>query len=272
MKQKYIVFFLIVFLFAGLTSCVDSEEKAADEKLESVKALIRDTEYEAAKIMLDSMEILYPEQYSILNESRKLNELVTLSINETKLSELKTELDSQLSSVEALKKNFIYIPAAQNRPGDYEFKRQTARNSFNRIFLKAHLNDNGEFYISSNYYGNTWLSHTYIRVYDADLLAVSDTIRLSNPDNIKYEDGKNRWEEVSYKNGRDNGVVDLIIKHSDKKLKVRFSGKQFYWIVMEEFDKQAVKEGYELAQVLKRIYNLKTQISDCTEKIKRLKK
>jgi hypothetical protein len=272
MRLKNIGWIMICFLLFNVNSCTDPEEQVANEKLLWAKKLIRDSDYDRAKESLDSIESEFAEQYAILNESRALNDMITLSINEARYAELLTDLEKISGSLEDLKKNFNYSPGAANRPGKYEFKRQTAYNSSQRAFLKVNLNDAGEFYLSSNFFGNDWLSHTYVRVYDGDLSAESDPVQLSDPGNIKFEDEGNKWEVVSYKNGRDKEIIDFIYQYSERRLKVRFSGKKHHYIIMETFDKQAVKEAYELAAILKNINSLKTEMREKEEVIKRIKK
>lgn len=272
MKLQLSKSIILICLVFGIVSCTSPEEKAAVEKLNWAKKLVRDSDYEKAKESLDSIEIEFPEQYAVLNESRALNDMITLSINETRYAELTKDLELLSASLDDLKKNFNYAPGIANRPGKYEFKRQTAANSSQRAYLKVNLSDAGEFYLSSNYYGKGWLSHTYVRVYDGDLSAESNQVSLSDPDNIKFEDGENKWEVVSYKNGRDSDIIDFIIQYSERRLKVRFSGRKHHYIIMETFDKQAVKEGYELAAVLKNIHFLKSQISEVEDIIKRIKR
>ncbi len=272
MKLQVIKSIILISFVFGIISCISTEEKAAREKFDYARSLIEASDYEAAKIQLDSIEILFPQQYAILNKSRPINDMISLSILETKVDELKTQLDSLSPKLKGLKKNFNYSPGVHNRPGKYEYKRQTPNNSHQRSYLKVHLNDYGEYYLSSNYYGKFWLSHTYVRVYDKDLLLETERVPVSDPDNVKFEDGENLWEEVTYKNNRGNGIIDFIIQHFDLRLKVRFSGKKHHYIVMETFDKQAVKEAYDLALVLTEIHELRTQIKEHNELIKLIKK
>jgi len=272
MKLKNLIPVIICLIVFGITSCTSPEEKAAEEKLLWAKKLIRDSDYDLAKQSLDSIEIDFPQQYEILNESRALNDMITLSINESRFEELNNDLEQISGSLDDLKKNFNYNPGAANLPGNYEYKRQTPANSYQRAYLKVNLNDAGEFYLSSNYYGKEWLSHTYVRVYDGDLSAESDQVPLSDPDNIKFEDEANKWEQVSYRNERGKDIIDFILQYSERRLKVRFSGSKHHWIIMETFDKQAVKEAFELASVLKNIYLLKSQIKETREVINRIKR
>ena len=88
---------------------------------------------------------------------------------------------------------------------------------------------------------------------------------MNDPNNRKIEDGEDRWEKIDFRDGADHGIVGLIIQNQERRLKVRFTGKKHYYIVMESFDKEAVKEGYELAQVLK-------EVNELTRKIEQHKK
>ena len=64
------------------------------------------------------------------------------------------------------------------------------------------------------------------------------------------------WEKVSYTNGKDNGVIQFIAENSERNLKAVFLGQRMYFIVLEKFDKQAVKDALALSNALK----LKTQL------------
>ncbi|MCD6332067.1 MAG: hypothetical protein J7L89_02225 [Bacteroidales bacterium] len=250
----------ILILGIGVFSCSSDQEKQARIRLEQARNLYHGGQLETAMQLLDSIQIWYPDQFGIVGKALKLQDSVAYDYHIQLIRSASVMLDSLEPGVKLLSKNFRWIPGKAGQPGMYEHKRQTVRNSWNRTFLKVNINDRGEMWLTSHYYGKEWIDHFCIKVYHRDHYIFSDTIPLSNPWNRKVQDMDDKWETIDFREGTDNGVIGFIVDHNDEPLKVRFTGKKFYYIVMEKFDRLAVKEGYELAQVLSEIYQLKQTI------------
>jgi hypothetical protein len=149
-----------------------------------------------------------------------------------------------------------YIPKMQN------FERR-----WDKSFIQLHLDERGELYISSNYYGAEWLNHIGLRVYDGVFQAKTDSVSLDDPNNHHSEFMNTHWEKVSYKNGKDNGVIQFIAENAERNLKAVFLGKRMYFIVLEQFDKQAVKDALALSNALKLKIQLEKEIKDLQSKV-----
>ena len=257
--------FLIVLVVGIFTSCVSENRKLAEQKLNKAKELIQSGSMEQGIAVLDSIPSWFPEEYKIVGEALELKKDAATAYHREFIAQAQSLVDSLLPAIEKLSKDFILTPGPPGRPGFYEHKRQTVRRSWNRIYLKVNITEQGDFWLSTHYYGKEWLDHTSIKVYDKGLSEFSDTLALSHPDNRKIEDGNDKWEKIDFKNGSERGILALIIQNQDRRLKVRFTGKKHYYIVMESFDKEAVKDGYNLAQVLK-------ERSELNQKIDRHKK
>jgi hypothetical protein len=130
-----------------------------------------------------------------------------------------------------------------------------------------HLDERGELYISSNYYGNQWLNHIGMRVYDGVFQAKTDSVPLDDPNNHHSDFMDLRWEKVSYTKGRDNGVIQFIADNADRNLKAVFLGQRMYFIVLEQFDKQAVKDALALSNALKLRIQLQMEIKKLQSKV-----
>ena len=70
------------------------------------------------------------------------------------------------------------------------------------------------------------------------------------------EDLGDRWETIEFREGSDAGAIAFIADNYQKAVKVRLTGKTFQYLVLESFDKDAIRKGWELAQVLKERYGL----------------
>lgn len=257
--MKKIALLFMVFVMAA---CVSETRKEATSRLDQAKNLIQGSEMEKGIRLLDSIPVWYPGEYKIVGDAMKLKKEAAQAYHEAFIQQAQEMLDELEPRIKEFSKNFVFTPGPPGRPGMWEHKRQTVRNSWSRIFLKVNITEDGQFWITSHYYGQEWLDHNSIKVYDRDIYEFSDTIPLSHPDNHKIEDGTDKWEKIDFKNGSDGGVVAFIIQNADRRLKVRFTGKRHYYIVMEAFDKDAVVEGYELAQVLQDVDELKQKIEN----------
>jgi len=244
-----------------LNSCVSEARKQAELRLEQAQTLFEGKQYEQSLALLDSIESWFPEEYGVLGKALKLQKTVAAEYHGSFIEQASQLLAEAESRIDGLAKNFYFTEGAAGRPGSYEHKRQTVRNSWSRSFLKVNITEDGEFWISSKYYGEEWIDHFCIKVYDRDIQIFSDTIPLNHPDNRKLQDGNDKWETIDYKNGSDGGVVGFIIENLNRNLKVRFTGKKHYYIVMEKFDKEAVRDGFELAQVLQEVSDLRQKIA-----------
>ena len=259
-KAKYFWSCLLGFLII-FSSCTSENQKKAALRMDQAKSMFEEKQYESSLRLLDSIQSWFPEEYAILTEAMKLQKTVAAEYHGSFIEEASLLLAGIEPQIEALSKNFYYTEGDANRPGVYEHKRQTVRNSWSRSFLKVNINENGDFWISSKYYGKEWMDHYCVKIYDRGPQIFSDTIALNHPDNKKLQDGDDKWETIDYRNGTDGGAVAFIITNLDRTLKVRFTGKKHYYIVMEKFDKEAVRDGYELARVLKEVSDLRQKIA-----------
>jgi len=91
-----------------------------------------------------------------------------------------------------------------------------------------------------------------LRVYDGDISAKTDSIPLDDAMNHRSDFMEYKWEKVSYRNGKDNGVIQFIADNADRKLKAAFLGKSQSYIILEDYDKVAVKEALALSNAIKR--------------------
>lgn len=254
-------FFVYSVLIISLSvSCSSREEKKARSDFQRTEALVASHDLSSAMELLDSMMVWNKEDFGIVGEALKRKNKIALEYHTGVLDAaeaLLTGLDSQLP---ALSKDFLFIPGEAGQPGTYEHKRQTVESSWNRTFLKIGLNDKGDAWLVSHYYGKSWIDHTSLRVYDSENYVLTDTIALGHEWNRKVEDLGDRWETIEFREGSDAGAIPFIAGNYEKSIKVRLTGKTFQYIVLESYDKDAIRKGWELAQVLKERYGLRQSI------------
>jgi hypothetical protein len=253
----------ILFLVM-LFSCGKSYKKRAAEKFGQAAGFYEKGDTLSALQYLDSIPLIFPEAFETLEKAKSL----TKKINSEILFRKQDQYDQLSSTFTELEKLFDTEKTEYDRFMQYVPKRQSFERRWNQSFIQLHLDERGELYISSNYYGAEWLNHVGLRVYDGVFQAKTDTIALDDPNNHHSEFMNTHWEKVNYKSGKDNGVIQFIADNADRNLKAVFLGKRMYYIVLEQFDNQAVKDALALSNALKLKAQLEKEIKDLQSKVR----
>ena len=261
--MKFSAIFIVIFAAFYLFSCGPSDEDKARVKLSYGKSLAENSDTAAALIQLDSIQILYPEAVYAVNAAKNMANEITFDL----LQKKEAEFDSLDIRVNELKKNFVIEKTDIDRYARYIHKRQTFDRAWDRSYIQVYLDETGELYISSNYYGKNWLNHVALRVYDEGDAAKTDTIPLGSTYNYHSDFQGLKWEKVTYRNGTENGVIEFIANNTARRLKAVFLGKEYYYIILEDYDKIAVKDALALSKSFKKKSLLKNKITSLQKKI-----
>lgn len=249
-----------ILIVSLLISCTSDAAKKAETDFKRVDALVARQELGGALQLLDSMMAWNKDDYGIVGQALKKKNSVALDYHRGIIAASEARIRELEPQVAELSKGFIFKPGEAGRPGSYEHKRQTVEASWNRTFLKIGLNEDGDVWLISHYYGKSWIDHASLRVYDQDNYILTDTIGLGHEWNRKVEDLGDRWETIEFREGSDAGALAFIADNYRKSVKARLTGKTFQYIVLENFDKDAIHNGWELAQVLKERSGLRKTI------------
>lgn len=263
-----ILFLVIVFL----SSCGPGEAELAQKKLDYALELLDSNQFNKAKLVIDTLSEEFPSQKELINQGNKLLNRVELKEQMSGLAFYDSLLIIRKKDFEDLKKHFVYKPGpGEGYVGTFEHKRQQVSNSYNRVYIKAMVDEDGSFYISSKYHGKSYIGHNALKIYDQGIFA--ETLEVPEGiDNRRFDDGEEKWESVNYKGEYDNGAAMFIVNNADKNLKAMFKGRKPYYIVLEQFDKDAVKYAFSLSQVINEINRLEENIKTTEERIEELKK
>ena len=256
MNKYRVLFILSVSLFLGCSG--PSREELAKTRLTEIIKLSEAGNFNLAKLKLDTLILNFSDQPQQVNDAKEIFKHLNILEQERNLAFLDSLLNEQETLLEPMMKNFI-VSDEYGSEKILIHKRQRPENSFNRTFIRAYLNLSGNFYISSRYHGDKWIYHQQIKVYNKDQSVFSEIIPEDGFNNRRFDDQGAKWEIVNYKDGKDNGIVDYIASHWKEPLKVQFIGKGNTYIVMEQFDKEAVRDGYEISFVLKEIQRVKDE-------------
>ncbi|TNF40050.1 MAG: hypothetical protein EP310_09570 [Bacteroidetes bacterium] len=261
--MKGSLYFISICLAAFLVACGPSDEDKARAKLNFAKVLLEKQDTTAALLHLDSISLLFPKAPYSINAAKNM----MTEINFELLHRKETALDTIKSRIAELENSFVKEKTEFNRYTQYIHKRQTLQRSLIRSFIQIHLDERGDLYLSSNYHGKSSINHYGIRVYDAEISAKTDSVPVGDANNHQSDFMEYKWEKVSYRNGKDNGVIEFIANHADRKLKAVFLGKGQFYIILEEYDKVAVKDALALSKAIKRKNNLEKEIQSLQKKL-----
>lgn len=255
---------LIVALAIIFVACGPSDEDKASTKLNLAKTLLTKQDTTNALLQLDSIAKLYPEAVYSVNAAKNLMTEINFSLFQQKES----LLDSLKFRIEELEKSFVKEKTQFDRYSQYTHKRQTFQRAWDRSYIQVHLDERGDLFLSSNYHGKNSLNHIGLRVYDSGDNAKTDTIPLNDVNNHQSDFMEAKWEKVSYRNGKDNGVIEFIANNTDRNLKAVFLGKEYYYIILETYDKVAVKDAFILSKAIKEKIQLEAEIKGLQKKLK----
>ena len=243
--------FITLIGFLGLAGCNSPQDKKAQSDIARADALAASQDLSSAIQLLDSVMEWNKDNFRIVGPALKKRTTLALKYHRSIIDNSQVLLNGLEPQVAALAREFIFKPGEAGQSGSYEHKRQTVENSWNRTYLKIGLNEKGDIWLTSHYYGKTWIDHTSLRVYDQGNFILTDTIGLGHEWNRKVEDLGDRWEKVEFRDGSDAGAIAFIADNYTKPVKARLTGKTFHYIVLESYDKEAIRKGWELAQLLK---------------------
>lgn len=261
--MKYWVFFSVFFLAIIFFACGPSDEEKARAKMNYAKVLLEKQDTAMAVMHLDSIALLYPKAPYSINAAKNL----LTEINFELLHRKETALDTINSRIAELENSFVKEKTEFDRYTQYIHKRQTFQRAWNRSYIKIHLDERGDLYLSSNYHGKNPINHYGLRVYDAEISAKTDSIPVGDANNHQSDFMEFKWEKVSYRNGKDNGVIEFIANNTNRNLKAVFLGKGQNYIILEEFDKTAVKDALALARAIKSKNELEKEIQILQKKL-----
>lgn len=260
------LFILVIILSVR---CSENNEKIAERKFELASQLFEAKSYQLAKLTLDTFFVASEGNASMTLKGHDLLKKISIEEQTNNLQFLDSLLKVKVLELEQLMKNFVTSQEYGSDP-ILIHKRQNTTNSYSRSFIRANLNLLGDFYISSHYTGTSYIHHNQIKVYYGDQSISTEVILEDGFNNRDFEAGGLKWEIVRYKDGLDNGVVDFISRNYNKPIKAQFVGKSSIYIVLESYDKEAIRDAYEISFLLKEKTKIVQQIANVKRELLKL--
>ena len=172
----------ITLIAAILTGC-NGDEKAAQARLDKARAMYENNEFFGAKNEIDSIRALYPKEVKVLKQGLTLMRQVEVKEAERNIAFCDSLLPIKLEEVEGLKKGFAFEKdSVYEEIGNYIWKQQTIERNVQRCYVRCGVNEEGEMYLASVYYGGRPIEHTGIKLSLKEYQIME--IFMSNPKQI----------------------------------------------------------------------------------------
>jgi len=270
------VYLIVVFTsFLMLTSCANKQEvqkKEAEARLNSISNLIQNNTYNAAKIQIDSIHLLYPHLIKIREKAQEFQDTITRRESTRSLMYCDSLLSVKQLEFKNLQQRFkLEKDKKYQTIGNYIHKSQLVENNIGRTFLNAYVDEQANYYLVSTYCGEK-LSHCSVKVSVGDVYCQTDTIKTNNAFNHSFTDGELRWEEVTFKNDKEHGVSAFLAQYQNQSIKVLLLGNKIHDYSLSNRDKLAIIETYNLWVVMKDLQQLKSQTKKLKFKISQINK
>lgn len=260
---------LLACLCCTLFSCEDVEKKAG-EKLQAAREAYELGNYNEAKILIDSIKVLYPKAFETRRAGIGLMQEVELKEQKKSLVYLDSMLQAKQKDFDAVKGKYTFEKDAEYQNiGHYLHPSQVIEKNLHRSFLRFQVDENGVMSMTSIYCGAHNIHHVAVKVTAPD---GSFAETPAAKDSYETTDLGEKIEKADFKLGEDGNVMGFLYLNKDKNIKVNYQGERPYSITMTAADRQALASVYELAQLLSSMTEIKKNMEEANLKIEFVKK
>ncbi|MDR0744931.1 MAG: hypothetical protein LBF17_00310 [Mediterranea sp.] len=256
---------ILSFISLLLASCGNETEKKAAERLQSARQAFESGDFNRAKTEIDSIKIRYPKAFDARKEGIRLMQQVELKEQQMTLAYLDSVVTEKQAAFEAIKGKFILEKdTAYQETGNYFWPTQVVEKNLHRSYLRFQVNERGVMSMTSIYCGPSNIHHVAVKI-----IAPDGTFAETPASNDSYETTypDEKIEKADYLLGQDGSVMGFIYLNHDRNLRVEYLGSRKYTATMPATDRQALKETYELSQILSAIEQIKKEKEEANLKI-----
>lgn len=265
------------YIFAGIITALalfgcNRETKQAQAQLNEARILMERLEFATAKARIDSLRANYPKEYGVLREGLTLMRLIEQKEAERNIAFIDSLLPIRQKEAEAAAKDFTFEKdSLYEDVGNYIWKQQTVERNLERCYIRSGVNEKGEPYLASVYYGASPLNHTGIRLTQGDSFVETPSIPYDGGVNYRFANLGFTTEVVTYKG--DNGIdaIKFIHANKDKRVRADYTGGKPYTAYIADGDKKAIAATYEFAAILSDINRMATEKEKAYKKLDYLK-
>ncbi|MDR2680218.1 MAG: hypothetical protein LBC47_05345, partial [Tannerella sp.] len=172
---------------------------------------------------------------------------------------------------ETLKKGFVFEKdTAYDDAGNYIRQAMTIERNVERSYIRCGVNEEGEMYMASVYFGSNPINHTGLKLSAKDgTVAETPSIPYDGGVNYRFKDMGNTTEVVTYKGEDCKSIAGFVYVTDEKeRIKVEYTGGKPFSLYLSDADKKNIKATYELAMVLSNINAMQKEKTRSEKRIK----
>lgn len=233
--------------------------KEAQVRLERAREMYEIQQFAAAKNELDSIHTLHPREIAIRKEALTLMRMVERGESERNIVYCDSILPIRMGELEDLKKGFVFEKNPEyDQSGKYIWSTMTIERNVERSYIRCGVNEEGEMYVASVYFGRSPLGHTGLHFStNSGTFAQTPAIPYDGGTNYRFEDMGNTTEVVTYRGANCRDIASFITFVDEKeRVKATYTGGKPFSLYLSDTDKKAIRATYELALVLTEIDTL----------------
>lgn len=264
---------ICITLAAITLAACNNTEKEAQARLNNAKSMYERNEFFAAKSEIDSIRTLYPKEFKVLKEGLSLMRLVEMKESERTIAFCDSLIPIKTEESEVLKKGFnLEKDNVYEEIGNYIWKQQTIERNVQRCYIRSGVNEKGEIYLASVFYGGAPINHTGIKVSISDgQFAETVSIPYDGGVNYRFKDLGKTTEVVTYKGENGLDAAKFISANIKERIKAEYTGGKPYTLYIADGDKKAIAATFDLATVLSDLENLQKEKEKSAKRIAYLK-
>lgn len=257
---KKLVYLLIIVSVLSSCNTKLSDKDAANQLLRQAKQLVEKNELNGAKIRIDSIHQQYPKELSTRKKANTLFNKIVLIEQRRNLIYLDSVVIVAQHESDSAVKNFVFEKEEKYQAiGNYVPRNLRTELNTRRTYLRAYVQENGELFFSSVYYGKKPIYHQSVKIAVGDTYIVSPSVPLTDGNNHSFEDEGERWETVIYKGKENIAIANFFAQNAEKKITVTLQGKSNYSFVLQQSDIKAIIESLHLSEFLSDLHRIKKE-------------
>ncbi|MDR1761287.1 MAG: hypothetical protein LBR55_02435 [Bacteroidales bacterium] len=269
MKEQVFIYLIVLM---GLLGCQRNERKLADELLKRIEYSFEHKKYNTAKLQIDSLNLLYRHRVELRrvadNYLYKIEQAEVernLAYFSEQIPKKKLKLDS-MSHYFTLEKNELVQDL-----GGYVYK-GTRRNS-NQTFLKAQVDESGQIFLTSVYYDGSACSSQSVKLQSGDYFVLSSMVE---PDDeiygYSFSGEKSNWRILPLSEKESEKLAHFVSVYYNDDILVSLAGNDCHSnYILDEGQKEAIRESYYLSLILKEIKELKSNTENSKKQLALIK-
>jgi hypothetical protein len=210
---------------------------------------------------------------SVRKEALTLMRLAERGESERNIAYCDSLLPIRRTEVEGLKKGFVFEKdTAYDEIGRYIRQTMTVERNVERSYIRCGVNEEGEMYMASVYFGSQPVGHTGLKLSTKDgSVAETPAIPYDGGLNYRFKDQGNTTEAVTYKGEHCKTLAALVCLTDGKsRIKAEYTGGKPYALYLSDADVKAIRATYELAMTLSEIHALQREKARSEKKISQI--